>query len=572
MAHFRTIRSKLSLLLILCIFCSNLFALLALSLQQQESNKLLYNSTSEALHYGAERFNTTLSSIEDLLSLLLSDSSFLNTLRQWTHTPSDSVVAASLLRTLSDYCDAAPYVSFISIFYGDRQLRYAQYYPISATLSLETAQTFMAAASEHPGSTCLSLNPEDPEGLYMSRFIRRIDRFAFQPLGTIVLRINIQRLLKDLAASNASLSPRLLLASPDQTACFSSTPGSESLLPALRELKGDYGIVSVDGEPYFSVSHNAGFLNWNYYYLVSYATVSHTFRLLRGTVVAIILISSCCIFLAANYILRGITVHFSTLRQKMDAYSLGQFEPRDYGYDYSRRHDELGEAHEQLDTMASRLQILINDNYVKQLLIRDAKLRDLQHQIHPHFLYNTLESITWYAQAAGEEHIPSIVHALGNILRSSLSDSSILTFRQELGLLQDYISIQQLRYADRLIFHLSAPEEVLHCQLPKMTLVPLVENAIRYALEEMIDACEITVEILVQKPFIRIYVRNTGSAFSCDTIDQLHQKGPAHGFGIGLNNIQQRIQLTYGEQYGIKIYNQNEMAVVEILLPFLPMT
>jgi len=89
MAHFRTIRSKLSLLLILCIFCSNLFALLALSLQQQESNKLLYNSTSEALHYGAERFNTTLSSIEDLLSLLLSDSSFLNTLRQWTHTPSD---------------------------------------------------------------------------------------------------------------------------------------------------------------------------------------------------------------------------------------------------------------------------------------------------------------------------------------------------------------------------------------------------------------------------------------------------------------------------------------------------
>lgn len=188
MAHFRTIRSKLSLLLILCIFCSNLFALLALSLQQQESNKLLYNSTSEALHYGAERFNTTLSSIEDLLSLLLSDSSFLNTLRQWTHTPSDSVVAASLLRTLSDYCDAAPYVSFISIFYGDRQLRYAQYYPISATLSLETAQTFMAAASEHPGSTCLSLNPEDPEGLYMSRFIRRIDRFAFQPLGTIVLR------------------------------------------------------------------------------------------------------------------------------------------------------------------------------------------------------------------------------------------------------------------------------------------------------------------------------------------------------------------------------------------------
>ena len=102
MAHFRTIRFKLSLLLILCIFCSNLFALLALSLQQQESNKLLYNSTSEALHYGAERFNTTLSSIEDLLSLLLSDSSFLNTLQQWTRTPSDSVAAASLLRTLSD--------------------------------------------------------------------------------------------------------------------------------------------------------------------------------------------------------------------------------------------------------------------------------------------------------------------------------------------------------------------------------------------------------------------------------------------------------------------------------------
>ena len=101
-----------------------------------------------------------------------------------------------------------------------------------------------------------------------------------------------------------------------------------------------------------------------------------------------------------------------------------------------------------------------------------------------------------------------------------------------------------------------------------MTLVPLVENAIRYGLDETVEDCRIEVQIFLLPAKIRIFVRNTGSLFEEDVMERLEQKSlEPHGFGIGLNNIRQRIQLTYGTQYGLKVYNAQDMAVVEVLLP-----
>lgn len=566
MHHLRTLKSKLLLLLIVSVVFCSLAALISLSIQLRESNELLYQSTSETLNYGAERFNTTLNSIESIVRLLLSDDSFLDQLDRWILSPDAS--RNQLSNTLSNYANNSPYISYMCLLYGDQTIQYSRYYPIASMISEESRKELVAQAQEHAGAVCWSVLEEDPDGLFLSRLIRRVDGFDLRQLGVLTLRINVARLLKDLSTSGNSLSPCLLLTSPDHKILFSSDLSSAPSLDELQKLTGNYGIVRYQHIPYFVVSRDAGFLNWQYYYMISYQTVSNATSWLHFLALAIILLSSSLVLMIGCHILSGITVHFHTLHQKMKAYSLGHFEPLDVGYDYSRRPDELGTAHVQLDAMAVRIQSLINDNYVKQLLIREAELKELQYQINPHFLYNTLESINWYARAAGEIHIPNMVHALGNILRSGLCSAALFSFEQELSLLGDYMTIQQIRYDERLQFSIDASDEIMQFELPKMTLVPLVENAIRYGLDETVEDCRIEVQIFLLPAKIRIFVRNTGSLFEEDVMERLEQKSlEPHGFGIGLNNIRQRIQLTYGTQYGLKVYNAQDMAVVEVLLP-----
>ena len=151
----------------------------------------------------------------------------------------------------------------------------------------------------------------------------------------------------------------------------------------------------------------------------------------------------------------------------MEIYSSGKFESIDVGYDYSKRNDELGTVHRQFDKMADQIRTLINDNYVKQLLLKEAQFKQLEQQINPHFLYNTLETINWYSESSGELKIAQLVRALGNTLRSTLERSDIVTIKSELELVNNYMIIQKIRYENRLEYFVDADENLLNCCIPK---------------------------------------------------------------------------------------------------------
>ncbi|HZK27550.1 MAG TPA: histidine kinase, partial [Thermoclostridium sp.] len=142
----------------------------------------------------------------------------------------------------------------------------------------------------------------------------------------------------------------------------------------------------------------------------------------------------------------------------MEIYSSGKFESIDVGYDYTKRTDELGKAHRQFDKMAVQIRTLVNDNYVKQLLLKEAQFKQLEQQINPHFLYNTLETINWYSESAGEAKIAELVRALGNTLRSTLERKDKVTIKSELELVNNYMTIQKIRYENRLEYFVKADE------------------------------------------------------------------------------------------------------------------
>ena len=226
---------------------------------------------------------------------------------------------------------------------------------------------------------------------------------------------------------------------------------------------------------------------------------------------------------------------------------------------YQGRTDELGRLHQQFESMAAQIQQLIKVNYVNQLLNKDAKLKALESQINPHFLYNTLETINWRAKALKDTYISQMTEALGTLLRATLSNKqSLVDLSYELNLVHSYITIQNIRFEDRLIYQEQVDASLSNVNVPPLSIQPLLENAIRYGMEEMMDACTVILLIYRKEDRLLIEVRNEGSEFEEHLLEKLKNgEISPHGHGIGLLNIHQRIQILFGEQYGLSFHNDN---------------
>lgn len=209
-------------------------------------------------------------------------------------------------------------------------------------------------------------------------------------------------------------------------------------------------------------------------------------------------------------------------------------------------------------------------NYRNELLMKDAQLKSLEMQINPHFLYNTLDSISWRAKSVGEKQISLMVESLGSLLRVTLNqDTRNVAIREELKFVQYYVSIQKIRFEEQLQFSLDVQKDLLEQKIPKLTIQPLVENSIHYALEENTETCMISISVRRHYDIICIDVKNSGSEFEEGLLEKLDiGETRPNGFGIGLLNIDRRLKLTFGEDYGLSCFNDGEYATARISLPW----
>ena len=334
-------------------------------------------------------------------------------------------------------------------------------------------------------------------------------------------------------------------------------------------LNSSYDILNLDKHNYFAVKGRIPNYDWDYICLVSYDSMTAALRLSQILCISIILVCVIFTLLLSRRLINSVVFHFNTLLDKMKAFGKDETTIPNVNYDYSTRNDELGLLHRQFDHMAYKIQHLIQVNYVNELLKKEAQLKALENQINPHFLYNTLESVNWRAKAIGETEISSMVEALGALLRVTLNKKeSIFTLKQELELVQSYMTIQKIRFEERLEFSVHVPEELLTATIPKLTIQPLVENAIHYGLEEMTEECTICVAADCADNRLRIYVTNSGSLFEENLLEKLQTNEiTPHGFGIGLLNIDKRLKLTFGDGYGLTLYNQDDLAVAMVTIP-----
>ena len=212
---------------------------------------------------------------------------------------------------------------------------------------------------------------------------------------------------------------------------------------------------------------------------------------------------------------------------------------------------------------------------------RQAQYLALQNQINPHFLYNTLEGIRSEAVAAGLDIVADMTEYLARFFRYTVSKvENLVPVSEELENIRTYFAIQQFRFGDRLHLEIVCPSEdagILDCQMPKLTLQPIVENAIIHGLELKLDAGILTVHLALTEKRLLVQVSDNGVGMNAETLRKLQDAlcrtsyeyiDSRSGAGIALLNVNNRIRLLFGEEYGITIRSNEGLGTdVIVTLP-----
>lgn len=400
--------------------------------------------------------------------------------------------------------------------------------------------------------------------LYGIRIIRDIYHGTFQNEAVLVLEYDLEGSLNHMQqrSKDASFVQEFAIYNGEQVIYSDISPESKMEWRKDR----DYTIIEVDNRKYFAASLEESLYGWTYVFLVNYDDLFGAIQLIKYFFCAC---AVCMVIVATLYcqkLSRLITDRFSWLWGRMNQVKKGCFSVEWTGAEKGQ--DELGIVCQQFEDMVAALEQLIQDNYVKQMLIKENQLKVLQNQINPHFLFNTLQSINWKAKEKNQKEISEITEALGKLLRYTLkNDRDPVELTRELEVLKSYLFIQQVRYGDRLTVHMDIPEDMGFKLLPKLSLQNIVENSIKHALENMLEPCVITIGAGVTKDGYQVYVEDNGPGIRkpIKSGEEEDTKGSA-GLGIGLKNIQERLRLLFMEGSGLTIQNTGHgtLTIIEI--------
>lgn len=572
------LQRKFNLIVCLVLICCFFGSLLGLHLIYTAHNRLLYRSMEGTISHSASLVSEKLKTIESMTTIMLGDSKVQNDLAVAISEDATYLERNNAFRSLSYlvpdyYQNYKQYgISYISL----HNFSYTSHsnYVWANALPEELSEILLEGAHERPGYAVWNTDYCNSYGLFLSRDVRRAENLELDTIGTIVVNINLNDIIEDSVGGYQMEEPLLYLLYSGGKEIFHSASLKEETIPRLMSATaGDYGVVRLNRKYYFYAKNRIPEFNWEYICFTPYDSVMRSqclyLCLSLGIIAGIFLL--CLVF--SRKFFGTITGHFSRLLLKMEYFGENHTQLVSVDYNYEDRKDEIGELHQRFDQMANQVRELIQKNYVSEILNKEAELKSLENQINPHFLYNTLESINWRAKDLGADEISIMVESLGALLRSTLSrgKDKISTLKTEIDIVNDYMSIIQCRFEDMLQYSVDVPESLYEAPLPKLSLQPLVENSINYALEEMTDICHIAITAVREKEDVRITITNNGSQFPENILARL-AKGEAepHGFGIGLLNIQKRLKLQFGEEYGLTLKNDElcDLAIVEIRIPF----
>lgn len=235
--------------------------------------------------------------------------------------------------------------------------------------------------------------------------------------------------------------------------------------------------------------------------------------------------------------------------------------------------DEIGEVTQNFNIMLDKVKQLMDDVKYKERQKRDAELKALQAQINPHFLSNALNTVKWLAGLQNADNIESIITSLINLLHANMGKgNTLISIREELEYIEDYVNLQEYRYFNKFKVNYEIEERILNYKIPKFTLQPIVENSLIHGIGPMEGQGIVVIKGFMYDNTIKITVTDNGVGIPEDKLANiLTREGnndKSSFSGIGIFNVNERIKMYFGEEYGLDIQSvENLFTTVEITIP-----
>ncbi|MGI6025547.1 MAG: sensor histidine kinase [Candidatus Scatomorpha sp.] len=230
---------------------------------------------------------------------------------------------------------------------------------------------------------------------------------------------------------------------------------------------------------------------------------------------------------------------------------------------------EVQELSDSFEHMVLRIQELMTTVREEEVNLRKTELKALQAQINPHFLYNTLDSIAWMCEQGRNADAVKMVHALARLFRISISRGhELIPIAKELEHAESYLQIQMYRYKNQFTYTFDVDPDCLGYYCNKITLQPIIENSINHGLDLMVDEGRIDVRVRFDGDDIVFSVQDNGVGMSPEQLEAIMQHGPTDRTGIGIKNVNDRLKIYFGRNYGLSITSEPDVGTcVEIRMP-----
>jgi two-component system sensor histidine kinase YesM len=318
-----------------------------------------------------------------------------------------------------------------------------------------------------------------------------------------------------------------------------------------------YHVTKIAGEDVIVAYKPISELHGRLIKVVSLKNVIHKVNRFRSLYTMFLLIIMGALFFVINLIVKTMSKRFYVVYQALHEVQKGKL---DVEVSVSGS-DEIGELANRINIMLVKIKQLMENSVKREILVKNSEIRALQNQINTHFIYNVLESIKMMAEIKEDYDISDAITSLGKMLRYSMKGlSKNVTVKEEIDYIKNYIAIMNLRFDYEIYLSLNIPEVLWEQEIPKMSLQPIVENSICHGIENIAEDTNIYIKGITEQDYFTIEVSDQGKGIAEDQLEQLRRNiqgemetSGGSGHGLGLKNVQDRIQINFGEDYGITI-------------------
>lgn len=368
-------------------------------------------------------------------------------------------------------------------------------------------------------------------------------------IGLLCIRVDINILKNGIIANEGIITTKIV-----GTDGKLVIPGNDddylNQYPEADRLKGKSGQFTADGK---TIVYNK--VKDQELYLIDEVPLSYFYEDVYKPIFILLVLSALLLvvlIIISKKIIAGFFRPFNRLREGMHSVSNGDLtvniEEQDYG-------DDLKELISGFNGMTERLAAQMKEIIEQEHEVRKNEIEALQESIKPHFLYNTLECIHWQNVADGNQKAAKMVKALARYYRISLDQGEeVISIALELQLIYSYITVQNMRFNDTIDFQNGIPEELYYVKIPRITLQPLVENAIYHGIHaEKESSGWIKTEAVIENDMAIIKVIDSGHEMTAEGIALINRKLSADDktLGYGVRNVHRRLQLAFGDKYGL---------------------